>query len=90
MDAFKFPMHSRDSLVPLPERETPEITKNKILRREIVGGERKRPVEKDGGRRKSSMTGRGKRVSSSFENAGVIGECIVLSNEVGLGCGALE
>ena len=49
---------------PLPLQETPEIRKNKLLRGEPVAGK---------ARRKSSLT-RGKRISSTFENTGVIGE----------------
>lgn len=49
---------------PLPLQETPEIRKNKLLRGEPVAGKT---------RRKSSLT-RGKRISATFENTGVIGE----------------
>lgn len=50
----------REMSQPLPLQETPQIQKNKLLRGE------------SGHRRKSSLT-RGKRISSSFENTGVIG-----------------
>ncbi|KAI0058764.1 hypothetical protein BV25DRAFT_1840796 [Artomyces pyxidatus] len=57
--------HSRqsshiDSSLPLAPRETPQIEKNKIMRGE------------SGHVRRSSLTSRGKRTSTSFENTGVI------------------
>lgn len=55
----------REVSQPLPLQETPQIHKNKLMRGEAVPGHT---------RRKSSLT-RGKRISSAFENTGVIGEC---------------
>lgn len=54
----------REMSQPLPLQETPEIRKNKLLRGDPVVGKT---------RRKSSLS-RGKRISSTFENTGVIGE----------------
>ncbi|KAI0091077.1 Mis12-Mtw1 protein family-domain-containing protein [Irpex rosettiformis] len=53
----------REMSQPLPLQETPEIRKNKLLRGESVGKTR----------RKSSLS-RGKRISSTFENTGVIAQ----------------
>ena len=54
----------REMTQPLPLQETPEIRKNKIMRGEVLPGHT---------RRKSSLS-RGKRISSTFESTGVIGE----------------
>ncbi|KAI0696953.1 Mis12-Mtw1 protein family-domain-containing protein [Cytidiella melzeri] len=54
----------REMSQPLPLQETPEIRKNKLMRGELVVG-------KGRTRRKSSLS-RGKRISSTFENTGVI------------------
>ena len=72
-----------DMTTPLPEDDTPRIERNKQLRSgamaAIVNGRGREPEGKTtpsrtGHRRKSSVGGRGKRVSSSFEATGVIGE----------------
>ena len=69
--AFQFPLEpstpednfrGRTILQPIPESETPQILKNKIMRGEAHP------------RRRSSLT-RGKRASSSYENTGVISGC---------------
>ncbi|TFK36727.1 Mis12-Mtw1 protein family-domain-containing protein [Crucibulum laeve] len=61
-----------DTSLALPENETPQIERNKLLRSDamaaIVNGREK---SGDGHRRKSSLS-RGKRISSSFESTGVI------------------
>ncbi|KAI0342616.1 hypothetical protein BDW22DRAFT_1330457 [Trametopsis cervina] len=54
----------REMSQPLPLQETPEIRKNKLMRGDPVKGHT---------RRKSSLT-RGKRISSTFENTGVIAQ----------------
>jgi len=71
---------------PLPEEDTPRIERNKQFRAgamaAIVNGRGREPEEKTttttpsrtGHRRKSSVSGRGKRVSSSFEATGIISE----------------
>jgi kinetochore protein Mis13/DSN1 len=65
---FEFSTSSgSDSLSRLPGRETPQIERNKAMRElgvDASGG---------AGRRRVSG-GRGKRLSSSFENSGVIGQ----------------
>jgi kinetochore protein Mis13/DSN1 len=60
----------REMSLPLPLQETPEIRKNKLMRGDPVVG-------KGSARRKSSLS-RGKRISSTFENTGVIGELLPL------------
>jgi kinetochore protein Mis13/DSN1 len=71
---FRFPESPpRDGWEPVKERETPQIEKNKMLRWEGVGSGRSPGGV---GRRKSSMGGRGKRISSSFETTGVISEFV--------------
>lgn len=52
---------SGDSLLPLPPRETPKIEQNRAMR-----GESSRTP------RRASMSSRGKRLSNSFDRAGVI------------------
>ena len=52
---------SGDSLLPLAPRETPKIEQNRAMR-----GEGSRTP------RRASMASRGKRLSNSFERAGVI------------------
>ena len=71
---------------PLPEEDTPRIERNKQLRAgamaAIVNGRGREPEattttttpSRTGHRRKSSVSGRGKRVSSSFEATGIISE----------------
>ena len=74
-----------DITTPLPEEDTPRIERNKQLRSgamaAIVNGRGREPEERTtttpsrtGHRRKSSVSGRGKRVSSSFEATGIIGK----------------
>jgi len=71
--------------MPLPEEETPRIKRNKQLRSgamaAIVNGRGREPEGKTmstptrtGHRRKSSVSRRGKRVSSSFDDMGIISE----------------
>ena len=72
-----------DTSILIPERETPKIERNKQLREgamaAIANGRSSRPLEQNGKgqgqghRRKSSVSGRGKRISTSFETTGVIG-----------------
>jgi kinetochore protein Mis13/DSN1 len=72
-----------DTTIAIPERETPKIERNKQLREgamaAIANGRSSRPLEQNGKeqgqghRRKSSVSGRGKRISSSFSTTGVIG-----------------
>lgn len=70
-----------DTSILIPERETPKIERNKQLREgamaAIANGRSSRPLEQNGKgqghhRRKSSVSGRGKRISTSFETTGVI------------------
>jgi len=75
-----------DMTAPLPEEDTPRIERNKQLRAgamaAIVNGRGREPEattttatpSRTGHRRKSSVSGRGKRVSSSFEATGIISE----------------
>jgi hypothetical protein len=72
-------------MLPLPERDTPQIVKNRLMRGET--GSKRMPsalsngtsveeaVVVNGGRRRSSL-GRGKRVSASFDT-GIISELLV-------------
>lgn len=66
-----------DISTPLPSQETPIIERNKQLRSGLIATNR-RGHETDMGtptethRRRSSVSGRGKRVSSSFEATGII------------------
>lgn len=77
-----------DVVVPLPEEETPKIERNKQMRAgamaAIVNG-RNQEMTPHAHRRKSSVSGRGKRVSTSFEATGIISKsvclCIGLSDE---------
>lgn len=55
-----------DMTQPIPLRDTPTIDRNRVMRGE--------PVE----RRRSSLSRRGKRASSSFEHTGIIREDILL------------
>lgn len=64
-------------IVPLPEHDTPQMERNRRLRDGPGWGEddsdqRGRGSGKESHRRKSSLS-RGKRISTSFENSGVIG-----------------
>ena len=58
--------HPPDTLEPLPDCETPQIQRNKLLR---VGQPRTPQAQTP---RRTSMSMRGKRISTSFENTGVI------------------
>ncbi|KAF8896025.1 hypothetical protein BD779DRAFT_1667899 [Infundibulicybe gibba] len=74
----------RDTSQPIPMTESPQIERNKLLREGsmnlIKNGQppasertgRDRTREHGHQRRKSSISSRGKRISSSFENTGVI------------------
>ena len=53
-----------DSLLPLAPRETPQIEQNRAMR-----GEGSRTPRTP---RRASMTSRGKRLSNSFDRAGII------------------
>ncbi|KAJ3486578.1 hypothetical protein NLJ89_g11797 [Agrocybe chaxingu] len=69
-----------DISTPLPDNDTPRAERNKQLRQpamDAIAQSRGRPVEANGTsgqghRRKSSISGRGKRISSSFEATGII------------------
>ncbi|KAF8805336.1 hypothetical protein BYT27DRAFT_7258448 [Phlegmacium glaucopus] len=68
-----------DISTPLPENETPQIKRNKQLREgamAAIGSGRAQTPEVNGNdtrhRRKSSVNGRGKRISSSFEATGIL------------------
>ncbi|CAA7269447.1 unnamed protein product [Cyclocybe aegerita] len=69
-----------DISTPLPDNDTPRAERNKQLRQpamDAIAQSRGRPVEANGAsgqghRRKSSISGRGKRISSSFEATGII------------------
>lgn len=71
-------MKITDISTPLPENETPQIKRNKQLREGAMAaiGGRARTPEVNGNdtrhRRKSSVNGRGKRISSSFEATGIL------------------
>ncbi|KAI5119965.1 hypothetical protein M0805_004345 [Coniferiporia weirii] len=61
-DGFGTPSRpARDTMLPITERETPQIVKNKLFR-ESLGHSRRR----------SSMGMRGKRISSTYESTGII------------------
>ena len=66
-----------DTVVPLPDNDTPTIDRNKQLRSgamaAITGGSNGNHARPDH-RRRSSVSGRGKRVSTSFEATGIIGK----------------
>lgn len=75
-----------DTLVPLTEQETPTIERNKQMRAgamaTIANGRNQEGAETGsttphGQRRKSSVSGRGKRVSTSFEASGIISKILV-------------
>lgn len=78
--SFKFPPstpkhtsqpYSSDALHPLPDSETPQIERNKLLR-EGVSLPPRTPQRTPQHSRRTSMSARGKRISTSFENTGVI------------------
>lgn len=75
-----------DTLVPLTELETPTIQRNKQMRAgamaSIANGSDQKGRETGsmtphGSRRKSSVSGRGKRVSTSFEATGIISKILI-------------
>jgi len=79
----KRPNTAVDIVTPLPDHDTPKIQRNKQMRSNVMGAnangrhqtvpETETPTTTPGGsRRKSSVSGRGKRVSSSFELSGII------------------
>ncbi|KAG8213334.1 Mis12-Mtw1 protein family-domain-containing protein [Butyriboletus roseoflavus] len=63
--------HPPDTLQPLPESETPRIERNKLMRE---GPSIPRTPQTPSHSRRTSMTMRGKRISTSFENTGVISQ----------------
>lgn len=78
--SFKFPpstpkhtsqRYPSDALHPLPDSETPQIERNKLLR-EGVSLPPRTPQRTPQHSRRTSMSARGKRISTSFENTGVI------------------
>lgn len=78
--SFKFPpstpkhtsqRYPSDVLHPLPDNETPQIERNKLLR-EGVHLPPRTPQRTPQHSRRTSMSARGKRISTSFENTGVI------------------
>lgn len=86
--ALQFSSHGKmkvtDISTPLPENETPQIKRNKQLRQDMmnaIGNGRAQTREVSGNdtrhRRKSSVSSRGKRISSSFEATGVLCEFLV-------------
>ena len=69
--------HPSDAIQPLPESDTPQIERNKLMR-EGPFVPRTPQTQTPSHSRRSSMSMRGKRISTSFENTGVI--CAFLSN----------
>ncbi|KAG9314948.1 Mis12-Mtw1 protein family-domain-containing protein [Chiua virens] len=65
--------HLPDALQPLPESETPQIERNKLMR-EGPSIPRTPQSQTPSHSRRSSMSMRGKRISTSFENTGVISQ----------------
>ena len=63
-----------DSVVPLPEADTPQIERNKKLREGAMAAIRsdRDTSPSEATSRRKSTGGRGKRISSSFENSGII------------------
>ncbi|KIJ60374.1 hypothetical protein HYDPIDRAFT_117290 [Hydnomerulius pinastri MD-312] len=80
--AFQFPPPSTtpskrripDALQPLPESETPQIERNKLLREGQPVPKAPTQTQTPQHSRRSSMSMRGKRISTSFENTGVISQ----------------
>jgi len=75
-----------DTLVPLTEQEMPTIQGNKLMRAgamAIIANRRNQEGVESGSttshgqRRKSSVSGRGKRVSTSFEASGIISKTFI-------------
>ncbi|KAH0832997.1 Mis12-Mtw1 protein family-domain-containing protein [Lanmaoa asiatica] len=62
-----------DTLQPLPESETPRIERNKLMR-EGPSIPRTPQTQTPSHSRRTSMSMRGKRISTSFENTGVISQ----------------
>ncbi|KAG6374429.1 Mis12-Mtw1 protein family-domain-containing protein [Boletus reticuloceps] len=65
--------HPPDALQPLPESETPQIERNKLMR-EGPSIPRTPQTPATSHSRRTSMSMRGKRISNSFENTGVISQ----------------
>jgi len=69
-----------DIMIPMPEHDTQGVDCNKQLRSGAMSavldsrGRTPEPMPGQGHRRKSSVSGRGKRSSSFFEATGIIGE----------------
>lgn len=63
--------HAPDALQPLPESETPQIERNKLMR-EGPSIPRTPQTQTPSHSRRTSMSMRSKRISTSFENTGVI------------------
>ncbi|KAF9459958.1 Mis12-Mtw1 protein family-domain-containing protein [Collybia nuda] len=65
-----------DTSVPLPQEETPQIERNKLLRGGAMAAIGNGWPDNSGGggghRRKSSINSRGKRISNTFETTGII------------------
>ncbi|KAF9533998.1 Mis12-Mtw1 protein family-domain-containing protein [Crepidotus variabilis] len=67
-----------DTSAPMPDHDTPKIERNKQLRADAMSayensrGRTQEPGPSQGHRRKSSVSGRGKRMSTSFEATGII------------------
>jgi len=79
--SFKFPpstpkssaqRYLSDALHALPESETPQIERNKLLREGVPLPPRTPQARTPQHSRRTSMSARGKRISTSFENTGVI------------------
>lgn len=88
--SFKFPpstpkhtsqRYPSDALHPLPDSETPQIERNKLLR-EGVPLPPRTPQRTPQHSRRTSMSARGKRISTSFENTGVISTSLPLINHL--------
>ncbi|KAI6033370.1 Mis12-Mtw1 protein family-domain-containing protein [Pisolithus marmoratus] len=75
--------HTADTIQPLPQCETPQIVRNKLMRQgPPLSNHDKEPTSPHSPRtpqphqtpRRTSMSMRGKRISTSFENTGVISQ----------------
>ena len=73
-----------DSVVPLPEGDTPQIERNKKLREGAMAAIRadRDTSPSEATSRRKSTGGRGKRISSSFENSGIISTTLPFSLHV--------
>ncbi|KAF8554457.1 hypothetical protein OG21DRAFT_1508894 [Imleria badia] len=65
--------HPPDAIQPLPESETPQIQRNKLMR-EGPSVPRTPQTQTPSHSRRTSLSMRGKRISTSFENTGVISQ----------------